>query len=210
MVFLVPANESLALTDCVETPAFGLAPFFPCAAAAFSRRACSRAALGPSPPILIVPAFGINSLIPKSSHAPRSHVLQTASANPIINNLSPSSRTFFSRRPRAALDSSPKPPLCTNLPPSRRSSLPGPPPKKAVSSPCSPSNNPACRPAQPARDQVFNGCQTIVAMRRRFAQAATTPGTSELWTMTSDQAERLAATAADTKVAIQGLLFRLR
>jgi hypothetical protein len=61
-----------------------------------------------------------------------------------------------------------------------------------------------------ARDQVFNGCQAIVAMRRRFAQPAATPGAPELWTMTLDQAERVAATAADTRVAIQGLLFRLR
>jgi hypothetical protein len=60
------------------------------------------------------------------------------------------------------------------------------------------------------RDVVFNDCQTIVAMRRRFAQPASTPEAAELWTMTSDQAERLAATAADTQVAIQGLLFRLR
>jgi hypothetical protein len=61
-----------------------------------------------------------------------------------------------------------------------------------------------------ARDQVFNECQAIVAMRRRFAQPAATPGGPELWNMTPDQAERLAATAADTQVAIQGLLFRLR
>ena len=61
-----------------------------------------------------------------------------------------------------------------------------------------------------ARDEVFNGCQTIVAMRRRFAQPAAIPGAPELWTMTPDQAERLATTASDTKIAIQGLLFRLR
>jgi hypothetical protein len=61
-----------------------------------------------------------------------------------------------------------------------------------------------------ARDEVFNGCQTIVAMHQRFAQPAATHGAPELWTMTPDQAERLAATAADTKIAIQGLLFRLR
>jgi hypothetical protein len=61
-----------------------------------------------------------------------------------------------------------------------------------------------------ARDVVFNDCQAIVAMRRRFAQPAATPGAPELWTMTPDQSERLAATAADTQVAIQGLLFRLR
>jgi hypothetical protein len=61
-----------------------------------------------------------------------------------------------------------------------------------------------------ARDQVFNGCQTIVAMRRRIAQPAQTKDAPELWTMTPDQAERLATAASDTKIAIQGLLFRLR
>lgn len=60
------------------------------------------------------------------------------------------------------------------------------------------------------RDQVFNDCQAITAMRLRFAQRAATPGAPEVWTMTPDQAERLASTAADTKIAIQGLLFRLR
>jgi hypothetical protein len=52
--------------------------------------------------------------------------------------------------------------------------------------------------------------QTIVAMRRRFAQPAATKSAPELWTMTPDQAERLATAASDTKIAIQGLLFRLR
>ncbi|HZZ40534.1 MAG TPA: hypothetical protein VFE06_15465 [Acidobacteriaceae bacterium] len=61
-----------------------------------------------------------------------------------------------------------------------------------------------------ARDLVFNDCQSIVAMRRRFARAGATPGAPELWSMSPEQAERLAATAADTEVAIQGLLFRLR
>jgi hypothetical protein len=61
-----------------------------------------------------------------------------------------------------------------------------------------------------ARDQVFSGCQTIVAMHQRFAQPSSNRSTPELWTMSPEQAERLAATAADTKIAIQGLLFRLR
>ncbi len=61
-----------------------------------------------------------------------------------------------------------------------------------------------------ARDQVFTGCQAIVAMSRRFAQRAAPQDILELWTMTPEQAERLATTAADTKIAIQGLLFRLR
>jgi hypothetical protein len=60
------------------------------------------------------------------------------------------------------------------------------------------------------RDQVFDDCQTIVAMRLRFAQAAVTQGAPEVWIMTREQAERLATAAADTKIAIQGLLFRLR
>lgn len=61
-----------------------------------------------------------------------------------------------------------------------------------------------------ARDQVFSGCQSIIAMRQRFARSSVTPGAPEHWTMRPDQAERLAETASDTKIAIQGLLFRLR
>jgi len=61
-----------------------------------------------------------------------------------------------------------------------------------------------------ARDQVANGCNAIVAMRKRFAQPDPNHGASEIWTMTPDQAEHLASTASDTQVAIQGLLFRLR
>jgi hypothetical protein len=61
-----------------------------------------------------------------------------------------------------------------------------------------------------ARDHAFNGCQAIIAMRQRFAEPAANAGAPEVWTMTPDQAERLAAAAADTKIAIQGLLFRLR
>jgi hypothetical protein len=61
-----------------------------------------------------------------------------------------------------------------------------------------------------ARDVVFTDCQSIVAMRRRFAHSAVIPGGSEVWEMSPEQAERLSAVAADTQVAIQGLLFRLR
>jgi hypothetical protein len=61
-----------------------------------------------------------------------------------------------------------------------------------------------------ARDQVANGCNAIVAMRKRFAQPDPNHAANEIWTMTPDQAERLATTASDTQVAIQGLLFRLR
>ena len=61
-----------------------------------------------------------------------------------------------------------------------------------------------------ARDHAFNGCQAIIAMRQRFTQTAAGQSAPELWTMTPDQAERLATTASETRVAIQGLLFRLR
>jgi hypothetical protein len=61
-----------------------------------------------------------------------------------------------------------------------------------------------------ARDQVANGCSAIIAMRRRFAQPDPDRNAPELWTMTPAQAEKLAETAANTQMAIQGLLFRLR
>jgi len=60
-----------------------------------------------------------------------------------------------------------------------------------------------------AREGVYNGCEAILALRQRLAQPGT-QGQPDLWTLTPDQAEKLAATAAETKVAIQALLFRLR
>lgn len=59
-----------------------------------------------------------------------------------------------------------------------------------------------------AREKVYANCQTILAMQQRFARKGLAG--SEDWTMSSEQAERFAETAAETKVAIQGLLFRLR
>ncbi|HEX3968656.1 MAG TPA: hypothetical protein VHW70_11870 [Edaphobacter sp.] len=61
-----------------------------------------------------------------------------------------------------------------------------------------------------ARDRVANGCNAISAMRKRFAQPDPNHPATEIWTITSGQAELLASTAADTQIAIQGLLFRLR
>jgi hypothetical protein len=61
-----------------------------------------------------------------------------------------------------------------------------------------------------ARDHVASGCQAIVAMRQRFARPSPDNAATEVWTMTPEQAELLATTASDTKIAIQGLLFRLR
>lgn len=62
----------------------------------------------------------------------------------------------------------------------------------------------------PARDRVANGCDAIVAMQHRLARRAGADGADEVWTMTPAQAEELGKAAAQTQVAVQGLLFRLR
>jgi hypothetical protein len=59
------------------------------------------------------------------------------------------------------------------------------------------------------REAVYEDCQAIVAMRQRLS-APGSAGSDDTWTMTPEQAEKFAATAADTKVAIQALDFRLR
>lgn len=59
------------------------------------------------------------------------------------------------------------------------------------------------------RDEVHRGCDMVTAMQRRFS----TPldkGAQRQWTLTPEQAERLAEAAAATRVSIQGLCFRLR
>ncbi|HEX4155198.1 MAG TPA: hypothetical protein VHY48_06260 [Acidobacteriaceae bacterium] len=67
------------------------------------------------------------------------------------------------------------------------------------------------------RDRVASGCDAIVAMQRRLARRASAGAggagagdAGEMWTLTPEQAEELGKTAAQTQVAIQGLLFRLR
>ncbi len=57
------------------------------------------------------------------------------------------------------------------------------------------------------RDKVYDDCQTILAMRQRFAVPS---GGYDTWTMTAEQAEKFGYAAAETKVAIEGLDFRLR
>jgi hypothetical protein len=65
-----------------------------------------------------------------------------------------------------------------------------------------------------SRESVYRGCNAIAAMQQRFAHLtpnSTTLGSPSLiWTMTPEQADRFAQTAADTRNAIQGLCFRLR
>jgi hypothetical protein len=60
-----------------------------------------------------------------------------------------------------------------------------------------------------ARDRVYYGCESIVALRQRLSQPGA-QGNPDLWILTPDQSEKLAAAAAETRVAIQALLFRLR
>ena len=59
------------------------------------------------------------------------------------------------------------------------------------------------------RDQVGDGCNEIAGMRNRLSSPSA-DGRSDTWTLTPDQADRLGERAAQTRIAIQGLLFRLR
>jgi hypothetical protein len=56
---------------------------------------------------------------------------------------------------------------------------------------------------------VYEGCQTILAMRESLALPGAA-GSDDTWTVTPEQAGKFAAAAAETKVAIQALDFRLR
>ena len=59
-----------------------------------------------------------------------------------------------------------------------------------------------------SREEVYRSCAAIASMQHRFAKLS--PGGSAIWTLTPEQAERLAQTAAETRTAIKGLCFRLR
>jgi len=59
------------------------------------------------------------------------------------------------------------------------------------------------------RDKVYDGCQVIVSMRQRLSQSGPNMG-EDVWTMTPEQAEKLADVSSQTRVAIQALNFRLR
>jgi len=59
------------------------------------------------------------------------------------------------------------------------------------------------------RDKVYDGCQVIVSMRQRLSQSGPNIG-EDVWTMTPEQAEKLADVSSQTRVAIQALNFRLR
>jgi hypothetical protein len=60
-----------------------------------------------------------------------------------------------------------------------------------------------------SREEVYHGCGVIAAMQHRLAKPVPNASTAA-WTLTAEQAERLAQVAAETRTAIQGLCFRLR
>ena len=60
-----------------------------------------------------------------------------------------------------------------------------------------------------SREKVADGCNDISAMRDRLS-IPSQDGSSDTWTLTPEQADRLGERAAQTRIAIQGLLFRLR
>jgi hypothetical protein len=64
-----------------------------------------------------------------------------------------------------------------------------------------------------SREELYRGCSAIASMQHRLAKlsrGASTAAGIATWTLTPEQAERLASTAAETRTAIKGLCFRLR
>ncbi len=64
-----------------------------------------------------------------------------------------------------------------------------------------------------SRNEFYRNCSAIAAMQYRFARlspAASGPASTAVWTLSPDQAERLAQVASDARIAIKGLCFRLR
>lgn len=59
------------------------------------------------------------------------------------------------------------------------------------------------------REDFYRACSAIGSMQHRFAKS--TPGaTTANWTLTPEQAERLAQIASEARTAVKGLCFRLR
>jgi hypothetical protein len=58
------------------------------------------------------------------------------------------------------------------------------------------------------REDVYRGCHEVLSMQYRLARKE--PDGMFTWTLTPEQAEKLAQHAADTRLAIKALCFRLR
>ena len=60
-----------------------------------------------------------------------------------------------------------------------------------------------------SREEFYRSCSGIGSMQHRFARLA--PGASTaVWTLTPEQADRLAQVASEARTAVKGLCFRLR
>jgi hypothetical protein len=60
-----------------------------------------------------------------------------------------------------------------------------------------------------SREEFYRNCSAIGSMQHRFARLA--PGASTaVWTLTPEQADRLAQVSSDARTAVKGLCFRLR
>lgn len=60
-----------------------------------------------------------------------------------------------------------------------------------------------------SREDFYRSCSAIGSMQHRFAKHSPIASTA-LWTLTSEQADRLAQLASEARTAIKGLCFRLR
>jgi hypothetical protein len=60
-----------------------------------------------------------------------------------------------------------------------------------------------------SREDFYRSCSAIGSMQHRFARRSSDPSTA-VWTLTPEQAERLAQTASEARTAVKGLCFRLR
>lgn len=60
-----------------------------------------------------------------------------------------------------------------------------------------------------SREDFYNNCSAIGSMQHRFAKRSPDASTA-IWTLTPEQADRLAQLSSDARTAVKGLCFRLR
>ena len=60
-----------------------------------------------------------------------------------------------------------------------------------------------------SREEFYQQCSTIGSMQHRFARRSADASTA-VWTLTPEQADRLAQLASEARTAVKGLCFRLR
>jgi hypothetical protein len=60
-----------------------------------------------------------------------------------------------------------------------------------------------------SREEFYRSCSAIASMQHRLAKLSADPSLA-VWTLTPEQAERLAQAASEARTAVKGLCFRLR